>query len=153
MLERLRITRGLPLVIQADNGPELRGRVLDQWAYEHGVRLQFIEPGKPIQNAHIESFNARLREECLNEHVFVTLDDARRKIETWRIQYNRERPHSSLGNLTPEEFARKQPIQRARPSRAPLSQLKNRWPSRCNARRPRIQNLYSFSVALKASEG
>jgi hypothetical protein len=79
--------------------------VLDQWAYEHGVRLQFIEPGKPIQNAHIESFNARLREECLNEHVFVTLDDARRKIETWRIQYNRERPHSSLGNLTPEEFA------------------------------------------------
>ena len=105
VLEQLRTTRGLPLVIQADNGPELRGRVLDQWAYEHGVRLQFIEPGKPIQNAHIESFNARLREECLNEHVFVTLDDARRKIETWRIQYNRERPHSSLGNLTPEEFA------------------------------------------------
>ena len=105
VLERLRTTRGLPLVIQADNGPELRGRALDQWAYEHGVRLQFIEPGKPIQNAHIESFNARLREECLNEHVFVSLDDARRKIETWRIQYNRERPHSSLGNLTPEEFA------------------------------------------------
>jgi hypothetical protein len=92
-------------VIQADNGPELRGRVLDQWAYEHGVRLQFIEPGKPIQNAHIESFNARLREECLNEHVFVSLDDARIKIEKWRIEYNRERPHSSLGNLTPEEFA------------------------------------------------
>ncbi len=105
VLERLRTTRGLPLVIQADNGPELRGRVLDQWAYEHGVRLQFIEPGKPIQNAHIESFNARLREECLNEHVFVTLADARSKIEEWRIQYNRERPHSSLGNLTPEEFA------------------------------------------------
>jgi putative transposase len=92
-------------VIQADNGPELRGRVLDQWAYDHGVRLQFIEPGKPIQNAHIESFNARLREECLNEHVFVSLDDARSKIERWRIEYNRERPHSSLGNLTPEEFA------------------------------------------------
>jgi len=105
VLERLRTTRGLPLVIQADNGPELRGRTLDQWAYEHGVRLQFIEPGKPIQNAHIESFNARLREECLNEHVFVSLDDARSKIENWRIQYNRERPHSSLGNLTPEEFA------------------------------------------------
>ena len=105
VLERLRTTRGLPLVIQADNGPELRGRTLDQWAYDHGVRLQFIEPGKPIQNAHIESFNARLREECLNEHVFVSLDDARSKIEKWRIQYNRERPHSSLGNLTPEEFA------------------------------------------------
>jgi Integrase core domain len=66
---------------------------------------QFIEPGKPIQNAHIESFNARLREECLNEHVFVSLDDARCKIEKWRVAYNRERPHSSLGNLTPEEFA------------------------------------------------
>src|SRR5258708_3888607 len=105
VLERLRTTRGLPLVIQADNGPELRGRVLDQWAYEHGVRWQIIEPGKPIQNAYIESFNARLREECLNEHVFVTLDDARSKIEAWRIQYNRERPHSSLGNLTPEELA------------------------------------------------
>ena len=105
VLERLRITRGLPLAIQADNGPELRGRTLDQWAYEHGVRLQFIEPGRPVQNALIESFNARLRDECLNEHVFVSLDDARHKIETWRIQYNRERPHSSLDNLTPEEFA------------------------------------------------
>jgi putative transposase len=105
VMERLRTTRGLLLVIQADNGPELRGRVLDQWAYKHGVRLQFIEPDKPIQNAHIESFNARLREECLNEHVFVSLEDARSKIEKWRIQYNHERPHSSLGNLTPEEFA------------------------------------------------
>ena len=70
-----------------------------------GVRLHFIEPGKPIQNAHIESFNARLRDECLNEHAFVSLADARVKIEKWRIEYNRERPHSSLGNLTPEEFA------------------------------------------------
>lgn len=105
VLEWLRTVRGLPTVIQADNGPELRGRVLDQWAYDHGVRLQFIEPGKPNQNAHIESFNARLREECLNEHVFISLDDARRKIEEWRIEYNRERPHSSLGYLTPEAFA------------------------------------------------
>ena len=105
VLGRLHETRGLPVVIQADNGPELRGQVLDQWAYDHGVHLQFIERGKPIQNAYIESFNARLREECLNEHVFVSLTDARRKIEQWRIAYNRERPHSSLGNLTPEEFA------------------------------------------------
>lgn len=81
--------------------------MLDQWAYERGVKLQFIEPGKPIQNALIESFNSRLREECLNEHVFVSLDDARRKIEQWRIEYNQERPHSSLGYLTPEEFAEK----------------------------------------------
>ena len=105
VLGRLHETRGLPVVIQADNGPELRGQVLDQWAYDHGVHLQFIERGKPIQNAYIESFNARLRDECLNEHVFVSLNDARRKIEQWRIAYNRERPHSSLGNLTPEEFA------------------------------------------------
>ena len=81
VLEQLRNRRGLPTVIQADNGRELRGRVLDQWAYDNGVRLQFIEPGKPIQNAHIESFNARLREECLNEHVFVSHDDAPSKIE------------------------------------------------------------------------
>jgi putative transposase len=74
--------------------------VLDQWAYDNGVRLQFIEPGKPIQNAHIESFNARLCEECLNEHVLVSLDDARNKIEKWRVAYHRERSHSSLGNLT-----------------------------------------------------
>jgi putative transposase len=107
VLERLGSGRGLPAVIQSDNGPEFTGRVLDQWAYERGVKLQFIEPGKPIQNAFIESFNSRLREECLNEHVFVSLDDARSKIERWRIQYNRERPHSSLGHLTPEEFAAK----------------------------------------------
>jgi putative transposase len=105
VLERLRTRRGLPVVIQADNGPELRGRVLDQWAYEHRVKLQFIAPGKPIENAYIESFNARLREECLNEHLFLSLDDARAKIERWRVTYNRERPHSALGNLTPEEFA------------------------------------------------
>lgn len=107
VLERLSHARGLPSVIQADNGPELRSRALDQWAYEHGVKLQFIAPGKPIQNAYIESFNARLREECFNEHVFLSLDDARGKIERWRIAYNRERPHSSLGNLTPAEFAAK----------------------------------------------
>jgi transposase InsO family protein len=77
VLERLRTTRGLTLAVQADNGPELRGRTLDHWAYEHGVQLQFIEPGKPVQNTHIESFNARLRDECPNEHVFLTLDDAR----------------------------------------------------------------------------
>jgi putative transposase len=118
VLERLGTQRGLPVAIQADNGPELRGRVLDQWAYDHGVSLQFIAPGKPIQNAYIESFNARLREECLNEHVFVSLADARVKIECWRLAYNRERPHSSLGNLTPEEFAAAvQPLGSSTPAR------------------------------------
>jgi putative transposase len=105
VLERLCETRGVPAVLQSDNGPEFRGGVMDQWAQGRGVRLQFIEPGKPIQNAFIESFNSRLREECLNEQVFVSLKDARRKIELWRLQYNRERPHSSLGYLAPEEFA------------------------------------------------
>jgi putative transposase len=98
-------TRGFPAVLQADNGPEFTSRAMHQWAYEHGVRLQFIEPGKPTHNAIIESFNSRLREEFLNEHVFVSLDDARRKIQLWQIQYNRERPHSSLGYPAPEEFA------------------------------------------------
>jgi putative transposase len=105
VLERLCERRAVPAVIQSDNGPEFRGRVMDEWAYKSGVRLQFIEPGKPIQNAFVESFNSRLRQECLNEQVFVSLDDARRKIETWREQYNRERPHSSLGYLTPQAFA------------------------------------------------
>jgi len=105
VLQRLCELRAVPSVIRSDNGPEFRGRVMDEWAYTHGVRLQFIEPGKPIQNAFIESFNSRLREECLNEQVFLSLDDARRKIERWRHQYNRARPHSSLGYLAPEEFA------------------------------------------------
>jgi len=105
VLQRLCELRAVPTVIRSDNGPEFRGRAMDEWAYGCGVRLQFIEPGKPIQNAFIESFNSRLRDECLNEQVFLSLDDARRKIEQWRSEYNRERPHSSLGYLAPEEFA------------------------------------------------
>jgi putative transposase len=111
VLDRLRLTRGLPATIQVDNGPEFTSRVLDQWACDNQVRLEFIEPGKPIQNAFIESFNSRLREECLNEHVFLSLDDARRKIQLWQGRYNCERPHSSLGYLSPQEFAsRTRPI-------------------------------------------
>lgn len=95
-----------PDEIVLDNGPELTSKALDQWAYERGVRLRFIEPGKPAQNAFIESFNGKLRDECLNEHWFTTVWDAREKVETWRVEYNRERPHSSLGNRTPDEFRR-----------------------------------------------
>jgi putative transposase len=105
VLERLRETRGIPVVIQSDNGPEFRGLMMDEWACGRGVRLYFIDPGKPIQNALIESFNSRLRDECLNEQVFFSLTDARHKIEQWRVQYNCERSHSSLGYLAPEEFA------------------------------------------------
>jgi putative transposase len=106
VLERLADLRGLPLSITVDHGPEFEGQVLDAWAYQAGVRLSFIRPGKPVENAYIESFNGRFRDECLNEHWFLTMAHARRAIEAWRIEYNTERPHSSLGNLTPEEYAK-----------------------------------------------
>jgi len=109
VLERLADLRGLPLSITVDHGPEFEGQVLDAWAYEHNVRLNFIRPGKPVENAYIESFNGRFRDECLNEHWFLTMAHARRVIEHWRIEYNTERPHSSLGDLTPEEFAKSGP--------------------------------------------
>ena len=105
VLDRLTEERGaIPDVIVLDNGPELTSRALDQWAYERGVRLHFIDPGKPQQNGFIESFNGKLRDECLNEHWFLSLADARRIVEDWRMDYNQNRPHSSLGNLTPEEY-------------------------------------------------
>ena len=105
VLERLADVRGLPRSITVDHGPEFEGQVLDAWAYERGVQLSFIRPGKPNENAYIESFNGKFRDECLNEHWFITMAQARRTIEAWRIEYNTERPHSSLGDLTPEEFA------------------------------------------------
>jgi len=107
VLERLSQTWGLPEVIRTDNGPEFAGRVLDAWAYRRGIKLDFIRPGKPVENGYIESFNGKLRDECLNENWFITLSEARQVIEDWRQQYNGARPHSSLGNLTPEEFANK----------------------------------------------
>jgi putative transposase len=108
VLERLAETRGLPQVITVDNGPEFTSRVLDEWAYRHGVKLHFIRPGKPIENAYAESFIGRLRDECLNESWFTTLKDARTIIESWRIDYNNGRPHTSLGGLTPTEFRAKE---------------------------------------------
>jgi putative transposase len=105
VLERLGDTRGLPRSITVDHGPEFEGQVLDVWAYQRNVQLSFIRPGKPNENAYIESFNGKFRDECLNEHWFLTMVHARRAIETWRIEYNTERPHSSLGDLTPEEYA------------------------------------------------
>jgi len=104
VLERLADTRGLPEVITIDNGPEFAGKVLDEWAYRKGVRLNFIRPGKPIENAYAESFIGRLRDECLNENWFISLKHAREIIESWRIDYNEGRPHSSLGGLTPREY-------------------------------------------------
>lgn len=105
ILERLAMTRGLPTIITVDNGPEFAGKALDAWAYRRGIKLHFIRPGKPVENAYIGSFNGRFRDECLNEHVFRTIEEARVIIESWRDDYNQNRPHSSLGNLTPEEYA------------------------------------------------
>jgi len=104
VLDRLSETRGLPETITMDNGPEFAGRALDEWAYRKGVRLSFIRPGKPIENAFAESFNGRLRDECLNINWFLSLKHAREVIEVWRKDYNTVRPHSSLGGLAPQEF-------------------------------------------------
>lgn len=105
-LDWVKETRGLPKHIVVDNGPEFISVALDRWAYENGVKLHFIQPGKPTQNCYIESFNGRFRDECLNQHIFHSLEEARDLIEDWRDDYNRVRPHSSLGGLAPEQFAR-----------------------------------------------
>lgn len=105
-LDRIAAERGLPKSIVCDNGPEFIGQTVDFWAYRHGVSLSFIEPGKPVQNAYIESFNGKLRDECLNENYFTSLVDAQATIEAWRRDYNEVRPHQSLGDLTPAEFAK-----------------------------------------------
>ena len=105
VLERLAETRGLPDVITMDNGPEFVGRALDEWAYRKGVKLNFIRPGKLTENAFLESFNGRLRDECLNTNWFLNLKHAREIIEDWRKDYNEVRPHSSLKGSTPKEYA------------------------------------------------
>lgn len=105
VLERLATTVGLPKIITVDNGPEFTGRALDEWAHRNGIKLDYIRPGKPTDNAYIESFNGRLRQECLDQHWFSSLEDAKIKIESWRIDYNEQRPHSSLGDQTPRAYA------------------------------------------------
>jgi putative transposase len=105
VLERLAESRGLPKSVTVDNGPEFVSKVLDAWAYGRQLQLRFIEPGKPQQNAYIESFNGKFRDECLNEHWFLSMGHARQVIAAWRHEYNDERPHSSLGYLTPNRFA------------------------------------------------
>jgi putative transposase len=96
----------VPRSITVDHGTEFQSRALEEWADRRGVKLDFIRPGKPVENAFIEAFNGRLRDECLNVHQFASIVDAHAKIEAWRIDYNQRRPHSSLGHLTPNEFAR-----------------------------------------------
>jgi putative transposase len=104
-LEEIALERGYPARIVVDNGSEFRSVALDAWAYEHGVALDFIQPGKPVQNAIVESFNGRMRDELLNQHWWRTLEEARRAVALYREDYNQVRPHSGLGNQTPAEFA------------------------------------------------
>ena len=106
VLDRVVVNRGLPKTIRVDNGTEFTSKVLDQWAYSNGVKLDFSRPGKPTDNAFIESFNGRVRQECLNENWFLSLADARHKVESWRQEYNNERPHSALAQMAPAQFAR-----------------------------------------------
>ena len=105
VLDRLDLSRGLPEVIRTDNGKEFCGKAMIAWAHARGVQLRLIEPGKPNQNAYVESFNGRLRDECLNEHWFTSLLQARTLIEQWRREYNEERPKKALGGLTPSAYA------------------------------------------------
>ena len=104
-LEKAVLQYGIPKAIKVDNGPEFISKELDLWAYANKVKLDYSRPGKPTDNAFIESFNSKVRQECLNQNWFLNLDDAKSKIETWREEYNSYRPHSSLRYKTPEEFA------------------------------------------------
>lgn len=106
-LNLLKLERPLPKIICVDNGSEFTSLLLEQWAYFNDVKLHFIPPGKPTDNGHIESFNGKFRDECLNMHAFKSLDHAKKEIEKWRLEYNNWRPHRSLGNITPREFARR----------------------------------------------
>jgi len=105
VLERVAVERGAPRRIFYDNGSEFAGRLVDLWAYRRKVTIEFSRPGKPTDNAYIESFNSSLRDECLNVHWFSTLDDAQAKLEAWRQEYNESRPHKVLNNQTPTEYA------------------------------------------------
>jgi len=104
-LEALSAHRPLPKAITVDHGTEFTSKALDEWAYRRGVQLDFIRPGKPVENAFIESFNGRLRDECLNVYSFVSIAHAQELIEGWRCDYNDRRPHGALGHLTPSEYA------------------------------------------------
>ena len=105
LMRQLTAIRGIPRRLQTDNGSEFISHTLDRWAYEHQVTMDFSRPGRPTDNPFIESFNGSFRDECLNIHWFLSLADAREKIENWRVEYNYFRPHSALGNIPPGQFA------------------------------------------------
>ena len=107
-LDNLAIIHGYPGAIRVDNGPEFIGKHFQQWAQQRGIHIDYIEPGKPMDNAFVESFNGKFRDECLNEHWFANFHHAQEIIDNWRMEYNEIRPHSSLGNKTPYEFVKEQ---------------------------------------------
>jgi putative transposase len=139
VLERVAQERGLPKALQVDNGPEFISRAVDQWAHANDVALHFIDPGKPVQNAFIESFNGKFRDECLNQSWHTSLEDARQSIEAWRLDYNTVRPHSSLGYLTPEEYAATTATRPASPP-TPVVCRTSAW-AQTNMHQPRSVNL------------
>jgi len=104
VLNRIRLDRGVPKMPFCDNGAEFTSQIMDLWAYQNGVQIDFSRPGKPTDNAHVESFNGTFRAECLNAHWFTSLNEAKRIIEAWRREYNESRPHRALGERTPNEF-------------------------------------------------
>jgi putative transposase len=110
-LDKAIARHGRPRTITVDHGTEFTSRALDEWAYRCGVTLDFIRPGKPTENGFIEAFNGKLRDECLNAYQFLSIEDARSKIEAWRVDYNEHRPHSSLGHLTPREYLKRSGIE------------------------------------------
>ena len=124
ILDRIALFRGYPSAIRTDQGPEFTGKALDQWAALHHVGITLIQPGKPTQNAYIESFNGKLRDECLNDHWFISLQQARRIIEAWRTDYNELRPHSSLGQLPPNAFAAANRLSEGTTQQATVIQLR-----------------------------
>jgi putative transposase len=149
VLDAIVAERGQPLAIRCDNGPELTSRHFLAWCVERQIELVHIQPGKPTQNAHVESFHGRLREECLTVSWFQNLFDARRTIAAWKIEYNEERPHSSLGYRTPKEFAAAQAAnfytaeREARDSKTP-SLAPRAPPSRPHRRGSRTSLSYSY---------
>lgn len=127
-LERVAGRRGYPRSIRVDNGSEFYSKAMDRWAYLRGVQLEFIRPGRPVENAYAESFNSRLRDECLNVHLFFDVEDAQRKLDEWRDDYNYVRPHGSLGNRTPVEARRAQAELRSPTAPSALPVLKQEQP-------------------------
>lgn len=114
VLERLGRVYGLPKTIRVDNGTEFCSKAMDEWAYRKGIKLEFIRPGKPMENGYIESFKGKLREECLNQNWFESIEEARGKIEQWRVEYDEYRAHSALGQETPSVFEQKWQLNRGR---------------------------------------